>query len=295
MFETNSLNPNSNLVSLSQAAALTGYHQDYLGQLCRLGKLPAKKMGRNWFTSKAALARLSSAPQEATQKETALQAVYEEEVSSQDEQEILETPQISSLQFTFREPVVAQSLTVTSENELPSAIRIIQQPIVNTNNVQGILTAQRIENLQKEVSELRAALNRLMNEVSQHAKLLQSHSVLINREDSLRHSYISNFDFSPNISSMKLTQQADELVRKFEDSRTIQLTRPRERSLVTWLVATATILLITGITATIISGSFLGEQNEIQTSYYKTTPIVQEFSPTVAGDKTTIENTGNSK
>jgi len=40
-------------ISLSEASKLTGYHQDYLGFLCRNGKLKGFKLGRNWVTTKA--------------------------------------------------------------------------------------------------------------------------------------------------------------------------------------------------------------------------------------------------
>src|SRR5690606_27509919 len=42
-------------ISLADAAKKTGYHQDYLGQLARGGKLEAQKIGRNWVTTQAAL------------------------------------------------------------------------------------------------------------------------------------------------------------------------------------------------------------------------------------------------
>lgn len=45
-------------ISLSQAAEISGYHQDYLGQLCRLGKIKAAKIGRNWYTTKSELETL---------------------------------------------------------------------------------------------------------------------------------------------------------------------------------------------------------------------------------------------
>ena len=45
-------------ISLSQAAEISGYHQDYLGQLCRLGKIKAAKIGRNWYTTKSELQTL---------------------------------------------------------------------------------------------------------------------------------------------------------------------------------------------------------------------------------------------
>jgi excisionase family DNA binding protein len=42
-------------ISLSQAAKLTGYHEDYLGQTARLGELKAIKIGRNWITLRSSL------------------------------------------------------------------------------------------------------------------------------------------------------------------------------------------------------------------------------------------------
>jgi hypothetical protein len=45
-------------LSLAQAAQMTGYHQDYLGQLARAGKLPAQKIGRNWVTTIEAVYKL---------------------------------------------------------------------------------------------------------------------------------------------------------------------------------------------------------------------------------------------
>jgi fibronectin-binding autotransporter adhesin len=45
-------------LSLAQAAQITGYHQDYLGQLARTGKLPAQKIGRNWVTTIEAVYKL---------------------------------------------------------------------------------------------------------------------------------------------------------------------------------------------------------------------------------------------
>lgn len=39
-------------VSLAEAAQFTNYSQDYLSLLCRQGKLKARKLGRNWVTTK---------------------------------------------------------------------------------------------------------------------------------------------------------------------------------------------------------------------------------------------------
>jgi hypothetical protein len=45
-------------LSLHEAARMTGYHQDYLGQMARSGKLEARKLGRNWVTTKYAIDKM---------------------------------------------------------------------------------------------------------------------------------------------------------------------------------------------------------------------------------------------
>ncbi len=39
------------VISLAQAAKITGYNQDYLGFLVRKGEIKAQKVGRGWFTT----------------------------------------------------------------------------------------------------------------------------------------------------------------------------------------------------------------------------------------------------
>tara|TARA_B100000745_G_scaffold17100_2_gene12152 strand:- start:355 stop:1407 length:1053 start_codon:yes stop_codon:yes gene_type:complete len=42
-------------IATSRAAAVTGYAQDYIGQLARSGELEARKVGRRWFVGKDSL------------------------------------------------------------------------------------------------------------------------------------------------------------------------------------------------------------------------------------------------
>lgn len=43
------------LISLSEAAKLSGLTQDYLKKIAQTGRLRAKKIGRNWVTTQAAV------------------------------------------------------------------------------------------------------------------------------------------------------------------------------------------------------------------------------------------------
>jgi hypothetical protein len=42
-------------VSSKQAAKITGYAKDYIGQLCREGRVPARLVGRSWYVLEAAI------------------------------------------------------------------------------------------------------------------------------------------------------------------------------------------------------------------------------------------------
>ncbi|MBI2640789.1 MAG: hypothetical protein HYW91_02810, partial [Candidatus Sungbacteria bacterium] len=50
------LSDNEKFISLAEAAQGTPYSQEYLSLLARKGKLPAKKVGRNWYATKLAVA-----------------------------------------------------------------------------------------------------------------------------------------------------------------------------------------------------------------------------------------------
>jgi len=47
------------IISLREASKITGYSQDYLGDLCREGKLKGQKIGRNWTTTIKAIDELT--------------------------------------------------------------------------------------------------------------------------------------------------------------------------------------------------------------------------------------------
>lgn len=296
MFEIN-INSNSPRISLARAAQLTGYHQDYLGQLCRLGKLSATKVGRNWFTSAEALNNLST--------NLASEDVVEESTNEVIDQ--ANEPVEQSQQIAVAQPYISQNITVSQVDGMPIAIKTLAPSSRNTNNVQNILQNLRIENLQNEVLELRQLLFRLMQEVKVHAGILESQQIFNRVQDSLKHSYVSNFDFNTplNTSSNSTraftpTQRIEKLEAILEPQAPIpnlvipDLTRRYE--VVGWLAAIATIIVITFIGFGVISGSFFGTQYQTKTVYYKT-----ESKPDVAGAETSMnseilptENTGSS-
>ena len=58
-------------ISSKRAAELTGYAKDYVGQLCREGRVPARLIGRSWYVLESAIQdhRFGAPKEEPTQKE----------------------------------------------------------------------------------------------------------------------------------------------------------------------------------------------------------------------------------
>ena len=51
------------LISLTEAAALSGLSADHLRRLAEKGRLQAKKIGRNWITTREAVAEYLANPE----------------------------------------------------------------------------------------------------------------------------------------------------------------------------------------------------------------------------------------
>ncbi|MBX4187865.1 MAG: helix-turn-helix domain-containing protein [Candidatus Doudnabacteria bacterium] len=114
-YPTPSAGPNGTsgeFLSMHQASKMTGYHQDYLGQMARSGKLGAQKVGRNWYTSKLAIDRmLGRAPQE--------------EVAA---------PLVQESNHVIEQPVVEQAAQIVLEKiteTIPVHTEVVKAEIVN--------------------------------------------------------------------------------------------------------------------------------------------------------------------
>lgn len=68
-------------VSSKQAAKLTGYAKDYVGQLCREGRVPARLVGRSWYVLESAIQDHRFGNQEATSDAVTSPARAENEIT----------------------------------------------------------------------------------------------------------------------------------------------------------------------------------------------------------------------
>lgn len=272
MLETNTQDNSFTLIPLSHAAQLSGYHQDYLGQLCRLGKLQATKIGRNWFTSPEALNNLSATVAENLDEQIADQVLQEEfdgETETQSQQ--------------IKAPVIAENITISEVADMPIAIRTVPAFARNTNSVQNILTNSRIENLQAEVVELRRLLFNLMEEVKSHSNILQAHETINRVQDSLKHSYVSNFDF--NIRPERTFVTTESIEQPYVDEPVVIHLQSIKRPgyvMSHWVAVVAAIVVLSFITTTVVTGKFFGSEPQVTSVYYHMT----KNQPEVAGAST---------
>ncbi len=288
MLETNTQN-NSTLISLSRAAQITGYHQDYLGQLCRLGKLSSIKVGRNWFTFPEAISKLAPSAVEPA-VDSSREDVFKEMVENIN---VIEDREESPLELSA--PKIVQNVTISQVEGMPISIRTIAAPPRSMNNVQNILTTLRIEALQREVLELRQLLARLMEEVKNHSTILSARNNY-KFNDSLKHSYVSNFDFNTPYSRLNLLEEEQETANVSKLNWQKEKAAP-QYSIVAIFSGAAVMVALALMTYSIVSGQFFGElKPQVSTIYYQSKSLAEEpqtvLQPTVAGDTLPPQNVG---
>lgn len=102
-------------ISSKQAAKITGYAKDYVGQLCREGRVPARLVGRNWYVLETAIQDHRFGDSELEPKEAVKIA-----------------PEAPILPSTWEVPHYEAS----SEEMLPSINRLQEESSESGNNIQ---------------------------------------------------------------------------------------------------------------------------------------------------------------
>ncbi len=293
-------------ISLSQAAQLSGYHQDYLGQLCRLGKLRAAKIGRNWYTTQSELqALISTSEAEGFFKS---QANLEDEsvsnldrqVDSQDQsvdseeslgkffgreldQVFLSSSKISdednsNNNFVVKSPVITSNYLISEVDQLPIRLEERVKPSKSHHSLQTLITKMKLDELKNEVLAVTGIVGEMSNEVKNHSEILNHHeellSKLTNSRNDLREIYAPSLDLN------ETQKPALDLVNLKN-----QLESDSVPSRVVWLWPAFTLLL-----AIVVSGLFVfSSRSDISNQPQMTTIIHRQnqsenLSPQVAGD-----------
>lgn len=195
----------ANKISLAEAARMTGYHQDYLGQLCRGGKLKATKYGRNWFTTTEAIEDFRKALLSLFETQPDQNAIEPETLDEVIDQPILQAstysaPVYQTTQNNVVKPALTETVIVSQVEGLPIQIKTLPVVPRGSNTVQQLITNLKIESLQNAVGDIRHTLQEVLTELSRQSAILESKPWL--REGILRSGHSSAFEFHQPVFSV---------------------------------------------------------------------------------------------
>lgn len=131
-------------ISSKKAAEITGYAQDYVGQLCRSGKLVCRQVGKAWFVSKLSISREKGS-------EDAVATVLDKEVPLSMQQHaplgsytIDERPLLPVLQRRHRaQPSALYALLMDDFEPLSHKEVLVGSPIISREKHEIIVSPRR--------------------------------------------------------------------------------------------------------------------------------------------------------
>lgn len=297
-------------ISLSQAAEITGYHQDYLGQLCRLGKLKAAKIGRNWYTTKSELETLrlfnNSIEEEVEQFsdymspeedkglfEISQQVVLQNKASvdavqaikaDQKETQVFINEAIQNNSVARTQPMVI-SRVVSMPIELKSeSVKVAEVPR-QEHTLQTLVTRMKLENLRSEVIEMSGVMQEFSADLKEIKHTLSRHEQLLSHKQDLTKNY------APSINLLHTQPRTVELWG-LQDHQTVPISTNIKFAwlapvMAIALVIVASVWILNGVSNTQpMSGSIV-----VYPTYQAPVNVVNDFaSGEVAGESVLLQS-----
>jgi hypothetical protein len=281
-------------ISLSQASQITGYHQDYLGLLCRLGKIEASKIGRNWYTTQSELNKFLNPELSVEQMgfkpeseglvsesaATTLDEILSERIP--EEAESVSVPvsvdsvvSAGSQNKRTMAPTIVENVVITEMKSIP--IRLVKKPAMPQHHtLQSLITRTKLDQLKQEVLQIAGFMDSVSNELAEHRSILKKHEAMLSARKDLASAYASNIDFGINPKPQSQTQ-----ISMIEDTEEVNL-QPNKSI---WLWPSFAISLVVIISLIVLSQAIPQTTNYATTIYYKLTQ--PDLRPQVAGEVTT--------
>ena len=100
-------------ISTKRAAEITGYAKDYVGQLCREGRVTARFVGRSWYVSESSIKEHRFGTEEVVEEEVTTAPEAEEVIEEPEEEieeEVVEEKKIETAQYVAEEVTPLPSL-----------------------------------------------------------------------------------------------------------------------------------------------------------------------------------------
>ncbi len=181
-------------ISSKRAAKVTGYAKDYVGQLCREGRVPARLVGRGWYVLESALQdhRFGTS----AQTEHILMHKSEVETAKSDSPvlaPVWESPRYKSLPEPSRPPERHINALEDHWQEWFAQVSAETLPVVTTPIQEELQEEAKEEQEERDEHEVREAEEEIVNEIvpsysiheiqvreapTRHIKKRRSHRVL---------------------------------------------------------------------------------------------------------------------
>ncbi len=160
-------------ISTSRAAELTGYTQDYIGQMARSGEVAAHRMGRRWFVGNDSLLSHKK------HNDNLLASVQSQAsgvglVKESAPEEAEKTPELEKVDINFNVKYVSET-----DHQLVPNMRLGEKDSLNGIYAQGDIMDSRINEISTETP--REDLESPSEEMTQMPKITQIPSVNVSR------------------------------------------------------------------------------------------------------------------
>ncbi len=259
-------------VSLSQAAEISGYHQDYLGQLCRLGKIRASKIGRNWYTTQTELKVLLSGDHSEPEE----QEEQEEQISVTS----MDAVQPIAVQVpvqTYREvarptPVIADNYVISEVEGIPIELRT-QSPARAEHTVQTLITRMKLDTLKNEVLAIAQSVDTISEQLARHEQILEQLQSQAYQRVDLRESFAPGLTAAP-----RQAVRPESLITIIDEEEQVQ--EPVQQW--AWVVPAIAVMMVV-IPVSLLAFLPTAQSPAVeQTVYYQTESV--QLAPQVAGE-----------
>lgn len=190
-------------ISLSQAAEISGYHHDYLGQLCRLGKIRASKIGRNWYTTRTELQVLLSGDAdnfeiEDDYEEPVAQAVVDSSSVEEAPVEVVQVAPVSIDAVRITRPVVADNALISEVAGIPIQLRT-HNPVKAEHTVQTLITRMKLDALKTEVLQIAQYMDEVNEKLARHEEILEELQAQRFMRTDLRETFAPGLSAAPRV------------------------------------------------------------------------------------------------
>ncbi len=290
-------------ISLSQAAALSGYHQDYLGQLCRMGKIKASKIGRNWYTTQSELQSLLSFTDAIEEETNSFNSQVDDEedkglfdfrVREQDNAARLDgvkaavvsdisldkksTPSVveeiqvqQKIEPIIAKPVVMDNYVISEVDGIPIRLAV-ENAARQHHTIQSLVTRLKLDSLRSEVLQVSEVVQTMSDELAQVKELVAKHDQVLRHRKDLATSYAASIDMFP-----KRAEQESELLSLEDNSAPVQV-----RVWQVWAAPAFATLLVAVATGWLLLTNLPSGHGSLSTIKYQ--PLVGIQQGSVAGD-----------